>query len=184
MQSLAHEMQVWGTWPAAHTQSKTSPPPFFFNRDAVTKNGAWAATAGPCCSCQQDSPCSCCVDPGANGNEQEGQSKIERGLVNVGSRHGMQRWTGKQSRQNKAAAGEHSRQMFCPAQALEQNSQQLAGLAAKQQPADEVGRPLAVQCRLVEGVRWCWPLGRRARTYLAISLPPITFACHRLYPLP
>ena len=32
------------------------------------------------------------------------------------------------------------------------------GLAAKQQPADVIGRPLAVQCRLVEGVRWCWPL--------------------------
>ena len=25
MQSLAHETQVWGTWPAAHTQSKASP---------------------------------------------------------------------------------------------------------------------------------------------------------------
>ena len=44
------------------------------------------------------------------------------------------------------------------------------GLTAKQ-PADEVGRPLAVQCRLVEGVRWCWPLRRRARTYINVSLP-------------
>ena len=44
------------------------------------------------------------------------------------------------------------------------------GLVAKQWPADEVGRPrskttaaddvgrpLTVQCRLMEGVRWCWP---------------------------
>ena len=60
----------------------------------------------------------------------------------------------------------------------------VTGLAAKQQPADDVGRPLAVQCRLVEGVRWCWPLGRRARTYLPVSLPPIAFACHSTYPPP
>jgi len=53
-----------------------------------------------------------------------------------------------------------------------------------EQPADEVGRPLAVQCRLVEGVRWCWPLRRRARTSLSVSLPPIAFACLCPYPLP
>ena len=58
------------------------------------------------------------------------------------------------------------------------------GLAAKQQPADVIGRPLTVQCRLVEGVWWYWPLGRRARTYIPVSLPPIAFACHRPYPLP
>ena len=57
------------------------------------------------------------------------------------------------------------------------------GLAAKQ-PADKVGRPPVVQCRLVEEVRWCWPLGRRALTYLPVSLPPIAFACLRPYPLP
>ena len=38
------------------------------------------------------------------------------------------------SLQNKATAGGHSRQMVCPAQASKNNSQQLAGLAAKQQP--------------------------------------------------
>ena len=57
------------------------------------------------------------------------------------------------------------------------------GLAAKQ-PADEVGRPLAVQCRLVEGVRWCWPLRRRARTYLRspshLSALPVTVPTHSL----
>ena len=45
-----------------------------------------------------------------------------------------QRRAGKQSLLNKAAAGELSRQMVCPAQASKNNSQQLAGLAAKQQP--------------------------------------------------
>ena len=58
------------------------------------------------------------------------------------------------------------------------------GLAAKQQPADDVGQPLAVQCRSVEGVHWCWPLGGRAQTYLPVSLPPIAFACLCPYPLP
>ena len=53
------------------------------------------------------------------------------------------------------------------------------GLAAKQQPADDVGRPLAVRCRLVEGVQWCWPLRRRAQTY-PTCLPPT----YRLCPSP
>ena len=108
------------------------------------KHGARAATAGPCCSCQQGSPRKLLDDPGAHGNEQGWQSKIEWGLVNVGSRHGMAKVAGKQSRQNKAAAGKHSRQMIRPAQALKKpqlqtirpvqalqqnNSQQLAGLS-------------------------------------------------------
>ena len=66
-----------------------------------------------------------------------------------------QRWTGKQSLQNKAAAGKHSRRTIRPAQALKQTAADDpagTGLAAKQ-PADEVGRPLAMQCRLVEGVQ-------------------------------
>jgi len=45
-----------------------------------------------------------------------------------------QRRAGTQSPQDKAAAGKHSRQMVCPAKASKNNSQQLAGLAAKQQP--------------------------------------------------
>ena len=52
----------------------------------------------------------------------------------MGSGHGMAKVAGKQSRQNKAAAGKLSWQMVCPAQASKNNSQQLAGLAAKQQP--------------------------------------------------
>ena len=94
-----------------------------------------------------------------------------------------QRRAGKHSPQNQAAAGEHSRQTICPAQASRNNSQQLAGLAAKQQPQMTLAG-LAVQCRLKEGVRWCWQLGRRAQTYVLISTPPIAFACHCTYPLP
>ena len=83
-----------------------------------------------------------------------------------------QRWqASKQSPQNKAAAGEHSRQMICPAQALKKQQPAVGRPRSKTTAADNVGRPLAVQCRLVEGVRWCWPLKGRARTYLTISLP-------------
>ena len=83
-------------------------------------------------------------EQGQKQNEQTGAT------VEEGSGHGKgEMAAGKQSPQNKAAAGEHSRQMICPAQASKkQNSQQtLADLAAKQQLPDDVGRPLAVQCR-------------------------------------
>ena len=46
------------------------------------------------------------------------------GARNVeGSRHGWQRWTGKQSLLNKAVAGKHSRQTIRPAQALKKQLQ-------------------------------------------------------------
>jgi len=48
MQSLAHKMQVWGTWPAAHMQSWASP---FYG---VANNGTWAAQMqSPHCGCLQ-----------------------------------------------------------------------------------------------------------------------------------
>ena len=103
-------------------------------KEKESKTGARAATAGPCCSCQQDSPYNFRVDPGAHGNEQVGAKQNERGKnVEEGSGHGMAKVAGKQSRQNRAAAGENSRRTIRPAQALK-----------KQQPADDVGRPLAV----------------------------------------
>ena len=40
-----------------------------------------------------------------------------------------------------------------PGTGLKTNSQQLAGLAAKTTAAHDVGLPLAVQCRLMGGVR-------------------------------
>ena len=45
------------------------------------------------------------------------------GLVDMGSRHGMAK-VGRQGMANKTAAGEHSRQMKWPAQALKQKHQQ------------------------------------------------------------
>ena len=85
-----------------------------------------------------------CDDPGAHGMNR-GQSKMNRTGQTMRRAVGMawQRRAGTHSLQNKAAAGEQSRRTICPAQASQ-----------KQQPA--VGRPLAVQCRLVEGVLWCW----------------------------
>ena len=133
-------------------------------------------------------------------NKGAGKRKIERGLVYMGSGHGM----AKVSRHTQPAELRRCRQTQ-PADDLTgtgldettaADDPAGTGLAAKQQPADvvgrplskttatDVGRPLAVQCRLVEGVWWCWPLGRRARTYLPVSLPPIAFASLRQYPLP
>ena len=71
-----------------------------------------------------------------------------------------------------------------PGTGLKTNSQQLAGLAAKTIAAGDVGLPLAVQCRWVGGVQWCWQPGRRAQTYL-LSLPhlsplPVTVPTHSL----
>ena len=83
-----------------------------------------------------------------------------------------QRRAGTQSLQNKAAAGGHSRRTTRPAQALKQQQPAVGRPRSKTTAADDVGRPLAVQCRLVEGVQWCWPLRRRAQTYLPTCLPP------------
>ena len=94
-----------------------------------------------------------------------------------------QRRAGTQSPQDKAAAGKHSRQMVCPAKASKNNSQQLAGLAAKQQPQTTLAglSPCSAgrwrECGVLALSRW-------AQTYLPVSLPPIAFACHCPYPLP
>ena len=52
-----------------------------------------------------------CDDPGAHGNEQWGakQNRTERGKIDEASRYGWQRWAGKHSLLNRAAAGKHSR---------------------------------------------------------------------------
>ena len=57
------------------------------------------------------------------------------------------------------------------------------GLAAKQ-PADEVAGLLPSSRRLVEGVRWCWPLGRRARIYPTVSLPTYRLCLSLSIPTP
>ena len=48
-------------------------------KEKESKTGARAATAGPCCSCQQDSPYNFRDDPGAHGNEQVGAKQNRTG---------------------------------------------------------------------------------------------------------
>ena len=161
------------------------PPPSYM--DAVTKNDARAATAGPCCSCQQDSPYNSSRRSWRTWNEQVGAKQNERGQTDEkGSGHGMAKVAGKQTK--PAEQGRCRRTQ--PADDLTGT-----GLEATQQPAvgrprskttaaDDVGRPLAVQCRLVEGVRWCRPLKGRAQTYLT-CLPPTYRLCLSLsLPIP
>ena len=122
-----------------------------------------------------------CDDPGAHGNEQGGgQSKMNGGKNVEGSGHGIAKVAGKQSRQNKAAAGEHSRRTIRPAQASKKQQPAVGQPRSKTTAADDVGRPLAVQCRLVEGVRWCWhSRGGLRPTYLSPShLSPLPVSVH------
>ena len=75
----------------------------------------------------------CWFDPGAHGMNR-GQSKMNGGKM-LRRAVGMtwQRRAGTQPAE-QATAGGHSRRTLPPAQASRNNSQQLAGLAAKQQP--------------------------------------------------
>ena len=61
-------------------------------------------------------------DPGAHGHGQVGAKQNERGQTMRAVGMAWQRRAGKQSRQNKAAADEHSRRTIRPAQALKQNN--------------------------------------------------------------
>ena len=105
-------------------------------RKSQKSTGARAATAGPCCSCQQDSPCSSHDDPGAHGNEQGAwKCRTEPGQKMMRAA-GMawQRWAGKHSLQSKAVAGKHSRRTIRPAQALKkQQLQTIRPVQASQQ---------------------------------------------------
>ena len=67
----------------------------------------------------------------------------------------------------------NSQQMKWPAEALQQNSQQM-----------KLPAPCLVQWRLVEGVRWCWPLGRRARTSPTVSFPTYRLCLSLSIPTP
>ena len=97
----------------------------------------------------------------------------------------MAKVAGKQSRLNRAAAGKHSRQMICPAQASKQhNSQQtLAGLAAN----NNRRRRWPASRRAVQvdgGSAVVLALKRRAQTYLTCLSPshrsplPVTVHTH------
>ena len=111
-----------------------------------------------------------------------GQSKMNGGK----RREGQWAWHGKGGRQAKPAEQGRCRRTQpadgLPGTGLEANNSQAVGRPrSKTTAADDVGRPLAVQCRLMEGVRWCWHSRGGLRP---TSLPPIAFACHCLYPLP
>jgi len=150
-----------------------------------SKTGARAASAGPCCSCQQDSSCSLQTvacnsldDPGAHGHEQGAKQNEQDGGKNdeKGSGHGMAKVT-RQANTKPAEQG-HCRQTQ-PADGLPGT-----GLEETQQPADQVGRPHAVQCRLMGGVQWCWYSGRRARTYLPCLYPTYRLCLSLYLPTP
>ena len=130
-------------------------------------------------------------DPGAHGNEQGQRSKMNRTGKSKLERGQMMRAVGMAGKGWQQA---HSPQNSHCRRTQPADSPPGTGLKNQQPPdgrprsettaADNVGRPLAVQCRLMGGVQWCWHSGRRAQTYLAVSTPPIAFACHCTYPLP
>ena len=152
--------------------------------DSAGKRGksqtdARAATAGPCCSCQQDSLAACkhvaTRRSWRTWNEQGAkQSKLNGGKNVEGSGHGM----AKASRHTKPAEQGRCRRTQ-PA-----DSPPGTGLKETQQPADQVGRPHAVQCRLMGGVQWCWYSGRRARTYLPCLYPTYRLCLSLYLPTP
>ena len=162
--------------------------------------GARAATAGPCCSCQRDSPRSlqtCWVtngDPGAHGHETGGkQSKVNRtGLSKTERGQELMRAVGMAGKEWQAHSplNKHCRRTQ-PA-----DSPPGTGLKTNERPT--VGRP----CSKNNSCRRCWPAScravqvegesamvpapRKAGSDLPnpISTPPIAFACHCPYPLP
>ena len=72
-----------------------------------------------------------------------------------------------------------------PGTGLKTSSQQLAGLAAKTTAADKVGRPLAVQCRLMGGSARVLALRKAGSDLPTLSLPhlpplPVTVSTHSL----
>ena len=86
-------------------------------------------------------------DPGAHGMNGGKQSKLERGQMMRAVGMAWQRRAGTQSLLNKAAAGEHSRRTLRQAQASKKQQPAVGRPRSKTTAADEVGRPLAVQCR-------------------------------------
>ena len=62
-------------------------------------------------------------------------------------------------------------------EATQQPADEVGRPRSKTPAADDVGRPLAMQCRLMEGVRWCWPLRRWAQTYIIVCLTPTYRLC-------
>ena len=106
--------------------------PWTLQEKEAVKTGARAATAGLCCSCQRDSPYNLRLRRSWRTWTEQwgGQSKLERGQT-MRRAVGMawQRQAGKQGRCRRTQPADG-----LPSTSLVANSQQLAGLAAKQQP--------------------------------------------------
>ena len=99
--------------------------------------------------------CTTCDDPGAHGNEQvakhNGAKWTGASKMNGARTDGQWAWQAKIAAGTQPAEQNHCRRTQ-PADSpsgtgLETNSQQLAGLVAETTAADDVGLPLAVQCR-------------------------------------
>ena len=126
-------------------------------------------------------------DPGAHGNEQVGAKQNLTGANDEeGSGHGM----AKASRHTQPAEQGRCRRTQ-PADdptgtglVVTTAADDEVGWSRSKTTAADVGRPLAVQCRLVEGVQWCWHSKGGLRPTLPVSLSPIAFACLHQYPLP
>ena len=83
----------------------------------------------------------------------------------------------------KQAGGEADRHRPC-------SKNRPAGEADWHRPCSRTGRQvklaglLSCSRRLVEGVRWCWPLGRWAQTYPTVSLPTYRLCLSLSIPTP
>ena len=102
-----------------------------------------------------------------------GGIETERGLVNVGSRHGM----AKVNRQAKPAEQGRCRQT--------QPTDDPTGTGLEETTASRRRWPASRRVVQVGGGSAVVLATRKAGSYLpTVSLPPIAFACHRPYPLP
>ena len=144
------------------------------------KTGTRAATAARVAAANR-TVLATCDDPGAHGNEQ-GQSKLERGQMMRAVGMAGKEWQA-HSPQNKTTAGGHSRRTLRPAQASQQTAT-VGRPRSKNNSCHKVGLPLAVQCRSVGGVQWCWQPGRRVQTYLTCPYPTYRLCLSLSLPTP
>ena len=145
--------------------------------------GARAATAGPCCSCQQDSLAACKHDvawdddPGAHGMNRGKQSKMTgRGQEHVkGSGHGRQR-VDRHTACRTATAGGHSRRTLRPAQASTTTASRWP--ASQRNNSCRQSWPASRRAVQVDGgSAVVLALNRRAQTYLTCLYPTYRL-CH------
>ena len=115
------------------------------------------------------------VDPGAHGMNR-GQSKMN-GANDESSGHGMAKASRHTARRIRPLQPDTAGGLSPPGTGLKETT--ASSWPASQQNNSQLTKlaGLSVQCRLMEGVRWCWPLRRRAQTYLTVRLPPTYRLC-------